>query len=144
MATMGAVGCFDAVEPDVGPPLHDFCQNEDSDPSRDVEFTRDIVRGIFVDSNIACYDCHTADGRTPLGLEVGGLDLSSYSGLRSGGAVGGPDLVVVGRPCESILVQKISAGPPFGSRMPLDGPPFLDNEQRQLIIDWIAEGARDN
>jgi hypothetical protein len=28
-------------------------------------------------------------------------------------------------------------------RMPLDGPPFLDKEELQLIEDWIAQGARD-
>ena len=27
--------------------------------------------------------------------------------------------------------------------MPLDGPPFLDREELQLIEDWIAQGARD-
>ena len=29
-------------------------------------------------------------------------------------------------------------------RMPLDGPPFVDEEELQVIIDWIAEGASDN
>jgi hypothetical protein len=38
-------------------------------------------------------------------------------------------------------VQKISAAPPFGARMPLDGPPFLSASQIQVISDWIAEGA---
>jgi hypothetical protein len=27
--------------------------------------------------------------------------------------------------------------------MPLDGPPYLDKEETQLIEDWIAQGARD-
>jgi len=28
--------------------------------------------------------------------------------------------------------------------MPLSGPPFVDEEELQIIIDWIAEGAPDN
>jgi hypothetical protein len=39
------------------------------------------------------------------------------------------------------LLQKIAEGPPFGSRMPLDGPPYLDEERQAVLADWIAEGA---
>lgn len=27
--------------------------------------------------------------------------------------------------------------------MPFDGPPFLDDDQIQLLVDWIEQGARD-
>ena len=135
-------GCV-GLEPDVGEPLRELCVNEDSDPDSDISFSTDILDGIFSDETIACNDCHTPDGPTPLGLEVGGLSLSSFGDLIAGGVVSGPDIVVPNQPCDSVLLQKVSAGPPFGSRMPLDGPP-LSAEQRQIIGDWIAEGARDN
>lgn len=146
VAALGAVailaGCI-GLEPDVGDPLRDLCINEDSDPDTDVSFSRDIVQGIFADETIACVDCHTPEGPTPLGIEVGGLNLSSFGDLLAGGVVSGRNIVIPSQPCDSILLQKVSAGPPFGARMPLDGAP-LDAEQRQLISDWIAEGAREN
>lgn len=140
---LAPAGCT-SLEPDVGPPLRDLCVNEDSDAETDVSFSGDIMPMIFNDENLACNDCHTPGGQTPIGLEVGGLDLSNRTTLLAGGVVSGVDIVVPGQPCDSVLVQKVSAGPPFGSRMPLDGPPFLDAAQRQLLSDWIAEGARDN
>ncbi len=54
------------------------------------------------------------------------------------------NIIIATQPCDSILWQKISAGPPFGSRMPFSGPPFLDDGTRLMFSDWIAEGARDN
>ena len=148
-AVVLATGC-EAIEPDVGPPVRDICQNEDSEPDNDVSFSRDIATGIFADPGAdcpscrGCRDCHAPDGSTPLGFEVSGLNLSSFGDLLAGGVVSGGDIVIPGQPCDSVLLQKVSSGPPFGSRMPLDGPPFLDAQQRQLLADWIAEGARDN
>jgi hypothetical protein len=130
--------------PEVGPPLRERCFDVDSDPEVDVSYSIDIVAGIFNSLAIDCVKCHTASGASPIGLEVGGLDLSSYAGLRAGGANGGERIVVPGSPCSSVLVQKVSAGPPFGSRMPLSGPPFLGERELQLLGDWIAEGADDN
>jgi hypothetical protein len=37
-------------------------------------------------------------------------------------------------------VRKTGPTPPFGFRMPLSGAPLAD-EERQMVIDWIAEGA---
>jgi len=51
---------------------------------------------------------------------------------------------VAGRPCDSLLLQKLGPAPPFGSRMPMDGPPYLANEDLVQISDWIVEGANDN
>lgn len=49
--------------------------------------------------------------------------------------------VVPGQSAASELVRRVrgQARP----RMPLDGPPFLDQDEIQLIEDWIAQGARD-
>lgn len=136
-----AGGCLDPLAPEVGEPLREACRNEDHHPDVAVDYQRDIVDGIFRSSEYHCLDCHSEYGATPLGYYVGGLDLSSYQGLRAGGAQSGAAIVIPGRPCDSILFQKIDEGPPFGSRMPLDGPPYLDEEEEEILADWIAEGA---
>ncbi len=141
---LAASGCVDALDPDVGPPLRAACADVDSDPATAVSYQRDVVDGIFARDGMLCVHCHTADGDTPLGLLVGGLDLGSYDGLRHGGAQAGADAVIPGHPCASALYRKVVDGPPFGGRMPLDGPPYLAAADVQLIVDWIVEGARDN
>ncbi len=133
-------GCLDDFEPEVGPPHRPACSDEDSDPSARVSFRDDIQGGLFARS---CVACHTPQGPNPLGLRASGLDLSSRETLLRGGDEGGADTVVPGSPCESVLLQKLGPAPPFGARMPIDGPPFLDAEDRQLVADWIAEGADD-
>lgn len=143
-AALLCAGCVEDLRPDVGPATQEPCIDEDSDPDTPVRFGRDIVDVIFARDVTGCHQCHRPTAPTPLGFEVGGLDLSTATSLLAGGVVSGSDIVIAGRPCDSILVQKLSAGAPFGGRMPLNGPPFLNDEERQLIHDWIAEGALDN
>jgi hypothetical protein len=140
LATATGAGCIDAFQPDVGAPLSARCANVDSNPDVDVSYARDVAP-VFED---LCDSCHMPDGRSPTGIQVGGLDLSSYARLRAGGAVRGSGDVIPGQPCDSGLVQKVSVFPPFGGRMPLSGPPFMTAQQVQLFHDWIAEGAREN
>lgn len=138
-----ALGC-DAIDPEVGEPLADRCADRDSDPEQEVSFERD-VRPIFhgeVEGVPGC-GCHLPARPNPIGFEQTGLDLTTLSSLKAGGVRSRGTIVVEGKPCSSVLWQKISAGPPFGARMPFDGPPFLQEEQRRLIADWIAEGARE-
>jgi mono/diheme cytochrome c family protein len=137
-------GCVEDLRPDVGPPAQEVCIDEDSDPDTPVRFGQDIVDTIFARETTGCFQCHRPTAPTPLGFEVGGLDLSTATSLAAGGVVSGSDIVIPGRPCDSILFQKVGASAPFGGRMPLNGPPFLNDEERQLIHDWIAEGALDN
>jgi len=135
-------GCLDAIAPEIGPPVHARCSNEDSDPDTVVRFAQ-VRAYVFAGDEGHCVHCHSTDSATPIGVEIGGLDLRDYTTLRAGGRHG--DAVVVpGRPCESLLVQKIGDAPPFGARMPIDGPPFLDDDDIQLVADWIAEGAHDD
>ncbi len=49
-----------------------------------------------------------------------------------------------GDPDNSYLVRKVMGTASAGSRMPLDGPPFLTNAQIQSIRDWISAGAKNN
>jgi hypothetical protein len=141
LALSCATGCGQLLAPEVGPPTREVCSNIDSDPDRDVSYAKDIAP-VFVEYH--CPKCHTHGGATPQGLSVGGLDLESFETLRAGGVQSGAEIVVGGQPCASVLLQKLGAGPPFGSRMPLDGPPYPDAEDLELLSDWIVEGARDN
>ena len=129
-----AVACAQ-LEPDVGPPLAGTCNNTDTDLRAAVSFTANI-RPL-----LARCSCHlpSASGPGP-GILIAGLDLSSLESLREGGNASEARIVIDGEPCASVLFQKLSEAPPFGSRMPLGGP-FLTSDELQLLHDWIAEGA---
>lgn len=144
VATFTGLAACDYFDPQVGDPLVERCANDDSDPDNDVSFSREILP-VFKKQNVpvGC-GCHQPSDPNPIGLEQGGLELSGYDALLRGGNNSQATIVVPGQPCDSVLWQKISAGPPFGARMPFNGPPFLDDETRQKFADWIAEGARDN
>ena len=142
-----SVGCLDAVDaldPNVGQPLADRCVNQDSDPDDTISFAQDVLPIFKVQAGPVGCACHQPTDPNPIGLENTGLNLSTLDGVLAGGINSGSAIIVPSQPCDSILYQKISPGPPFGARMPFNGPPFLSDEQRQLIADWIAEGARDN
>ena len=142
-----AAACLDAIDPldpMVGAPIAERCVNEDSDPDRDVSFMRDIAPIFRKEAGPVGCGCHLPARPSAIGFEQAGLDLTSFQSLSAGGKNSQSSIIVAGVPCDSVLWQKISPGPPFGARMPFDGPPFLDEESRRLIADWIAEGARDN
>src|SRR5688572_10955702 len=135
-----SVGCLDAVDaldPNVGQPLADRCVNQDSDPDRTVSFSRHILPIFRVEAGPVGCACHQPSDPNPIGLEQTGLNLGSFDTLRAGGINSGPQIIVAAQPCDSILWQKISPGPPFGARMPFNGPPFLSDDDRRLIADWI-------
>jgi hypothetical protein len=134
-----AVACI--PEPEVGGVLAGHCSSEDSDPDHDVSFSVD-VRALFDrPAAMAGCGCHSAGGS---GLSLSGFDMSSLASIRRGGAISGRNIIVPGDPCASVLVQKVSAAPATGARMPLSGPPFFSAAEIQLVADWIAEGAKDN
>ena len=141
-------GCIDAIgplDPEVGEPLVARCSNVYSDPDNDVSFSLDILPMINgATAQPGCIGCLSPEADDPIGFEITGLNLSSFSTLNNGGINSLTNIVIPGSPCESIVWQKVSPGPPFGSRMPFNGPPFWNAEARRLLADWIAEGARDN
>ena len=139
----GPTGC-DSFDPEVGLVQAGACDPADSDPETDISFSRDILPVVIrADEDAGC-SCHLPTSSFRIGVDLGGLDLSSYATLRDGGKNAGSDIIVPGDPCKSVLVQKASSAPPFGSRMPLYGPPYLSDGERQAIHDWIAEGAQNN
>jgi hypothetical protein len=140
LLVIALAGC---LEPDVGPLLAGTCKNADRDPAATVSFSMQ-VQPIFARMPGGC-GCHMPNAAGPgIGIQLSGLNLSSLSALRAGGFNSGSRIVVAMEPCASILYQKVYEAPPFGSRMPLGGPPFLLDPDLELLHDWIAEGAVDN
>ncbi|HUQ05941.1 MAG TPA: c-type cytochrome domain-containing protein [Kofleriaceae bacterium] len=154
---LGAAGCDLTYEPDVGllnegeDPDVDAAVNPDdpdggggvtsgpcfdSDPSTNVSFTAQ-VRPLLGRSPGGCTGCHGTSATS-------GFSVTSYDALRRGGQVSNTLIVVPGNPCDSVLYQKLSPAPPFGARMPYNGPPFYSPEDRAVLRDWIAEGALNN
>jgi hypothetical protein len=107
----------------------------DSDPASRVSFGAD-VRPLLTRPMGGC-SCHASSATS-------GFNLGTYDRLRRGGLNSGTSVVVAGQPCDSILVQKLGLAPPFGSRMPYNGPPYYTPEELQVVRDWIAEGALNN
>jgi hypothetical protein len=96
-----------------------------------VSFLND-VRPIFANPTIGCLGCHGG---------TNGLFLGTRQGVLAGGNHG--PAVVPGNSAASLLIQKMSATPPFGVRMPDGGNPVPDSLV-QKIRNWIDQGALDN
>lgn len=99
-------------------------------PGEPVTFAH--VQHIFLQRCVECHSDARAEG-PPEGLRLG-----TYEQLLQGGE---RLAVVPGNPEASEIVRRVegTAEP----RMPLDGPPWLDSEQIDLIRRWIADGAAD-
>ena len=142
---MGAAVAFAPActffEPEVGDPLT-ACSDVDSNPNATVSF-KDQIRPMMsglVPGTTGCKKCHYPDGATREGLDQTGLDLSSLRTLRLGGVNTHDDIVIPGQPCKSAIVSKLR-GTYDGARMPKGGP-YWNDDQIQLVKDWIAEGAK--
>ncbi|AOE84297.1 c-type cytochrome domain-containing protein [Pseudomonas sp. TCU-HL1] len=83
-----------------------------------------------------CVKCHSTNGL--MGSAPEGLLLSSYAAILDRHE---RVRVVPGASAASELVRRIRGQ--SLPQMPYDGPPFLSDEEIQLIIDWIDQGARD-
>lgn len=96
-----------------------------------VDYT-DSIQSIF---NSNCTSCHGSGG-------LNGVSLVNYEAvMNSTGFQYGIKIVVPEEPDESPLVDKIEPDPQHGDRMPQDGPPYLTEEEIELIRQWISEGA---
>lgn len=96
------------------------------DAPRAVDFATQVLPVL----RMRCLICHGG---------AGGLYTDAHSSLMTGGTHGPAFKACY--PEQSVLVQKTSPAPPFGSRMPRSGPPFLPIEEQLLLRQWIAEGA---
>ena len=116
------------------------CSDEGTDPVAPaptvvVSFTAQ-VQPVF---NANCTGCHGQDGN-------GGLDLregQAYGNLVAVASQGYPgQRVVGGDPDSSVLHRKLNGLSGVGGPMPPGGT--LPEADRNLIRDWISEGAKDN
>jgi len=131
------------LDPETGD-LRPACVDQDSDPARPVSFKDDIrpLMNGAVAGTKGCRACHYPSNLagTREGFLETGLNLETLGTLRRGGRNTTADIVVPGKPCSSAIVKKLQ-GTFGGARMPKEGP-YWRPEQIQLLVDWIAEGAR--
>ncbi|MEZ4225778.1 MAG: hypothetical protein R3B13_32800 [Polyangiaceae bacterium] len=81
-----------------------------------------------------CVRCHSKP------LPPQWLTLDSYEGLIAGGAR--RNEVTACNPGASLLINKVSANPSVGKRMPYDGPPYLTATQIAMLSQWVTNGAQ--
>lgn len=137
----GGVSCT-ALEPETGD-LRMACVDTDSDPNRPVVFKTDIRPLIAgeVAGTKGCKSCHYETTGTREGYDATDLSLENLGDIRKGGRNTPPNYILVpGKPCSSAIVRKLQGT--FGdARMPKGGP-YWDAAKIQLVVDWIAEGAK--
>ena len=75
-----------------------------------------------------CGQCHNQN------TSKAELDLASPAGVQRGGESG--DLVIAGKPAQSLLIQKIKDG-----EMPPEGKAPLTSQEVKLLMRWIQNGA---
>lgn len=100
-----------------------------------VQWTEDILP--LVTDEYGCTGCHGA------GVQENGLRLDTALNARNSQSVHRP-VIIPEDSAESVLAQKISPNPPFGSRMPFGCTPggSCVTEAHQLLFrDWIDQGA---
>ena len=128
---LGFWSCSDSGNPfesnggSIDLPVVDDCGVSGGDNSSCVNFSAEI-KPLFS----SCTDCHGGSG---------GLSLSSYTSLMTGGNSGA--VVTPGDGAGSLLVKKLRGT--AGIRMPKGQDP-LNDTTINLIETWINEGAKDN
>ncbi len=107
-----------------------------------VSYGRD-VQAIF---DAKCVSCHQPTGFAALtGIPLDLRAEESFASLTDGASVQRSDLpfVVAGDPEASFLFDKVDTGSPIvGSQMPIGAS--LTDAEREIIRQWIADGAMDN
>jgi hypothetical protein len=135
--------CID-LDPNVGAsPL--VREEPDSGDAGTISFARDIrplINRTSSPTAKGCVPCHDPSAPKHVGLDLGGVDVSTLGKLREGGGTSGRRIIVPYEPDASALVQKLRGTYAYGTRMPKSGPPFWTDEEIRLVVDWIAQGAR--
>jgi mono/diheme cytochrome c family protein len=84
-----------------------------------------------------CLKCHEKDDDNPSSFAMDNLGLMKNSGKTK-------NMIVPGNGKESYLVIKLLPDPPKGAQMPIFSKKKLSNEEIELFVRWINEGAKDN
>jgi mono/diheme cytochrome c family protein len=87
-----------------------------------------------------CTQCHIG-ANAPQGMRLDAAN--SYAMIVGVASNEVPSLMRInpGNPDASYLVQKIQGNAAQGVRMPANGPPYLSQEQIDLVRSWVAAGA---
>jgi hypothetical protein len=145
-AGAGDAGASDAGAGDAGGDAASSDASADA-ASGDAGATFARVYEIIMDN---CTPCHVGMSRGNLDM---GSSASAYGELVGDGGVAaqggacsdaGITRVVAGDPDDSLLIQKLEADPPCGSRMPANDAGPLSEELIDEIRAWISAGALDN
>lgn len=100
-------------------------------------------------TNARCVACHSmpANDIANGNLQMGSDKASAYAALvgrmSTSSRCMNRALVVPKQPDMSLVVQKLSATPPCGNRMPIGGNALTD-AQLSVVRGWIAAGAKDD
>ena len=116
----------------IGPETESLLPVEPADPYADGQITYDEVAGVF---GRHCVICHSDNGRYASPPES--LRLSSLEDILRGGE---RLAVPPGNAQASEIIRRVEGL--SDPRMPLDGPPWLSEQEIQLLRDWIDGGAR--
>lgn len=136
-----------AVSPEVGPIATTTSDGgcAPADVQGGVSFARDLrpIMNRFPDdpAGSGCAKCHYANAANPIGISIGGLDMTTLGSLRKGGRNSGANVVLAGNPEGSAIVQKLRGTYFIGARMPKNGP-YLTDAETKLFADWIQQGAK--
>jgi hypothetical protein len=112
-----------------------------NDAGTTISFARDI-RPLFAAGDTApggCRPCHYAGEAGAIGVEATQFDMTTLGALRKGGLSSRAQIVVPGRPDQSVLVQKLE-GTTGGGRMPLGRTAWTPADIAKVRT-WILEGA---
>lgn len=99
-----------------------------------VSFSKD-VRPVL---NARCGACHVP-GQP--GYEASGLSTASYEAVMKGTKFGA--VVIPGDPLSSVLTMLVEGRADPSIRMPHGDQPLPDAE-KQILRDWVAQGAKNN
>lgn len=100
-------------------------------------------------TNARCVACHSmpandiANGNLQMGSDKAAAYMALVGKKSASSRCMTQTLVTPGAPDQSLLLQKLSATPPCGSRMPLGGN-ALSDMQIATVRSWIAGGAKDD
>lgn len=130
------VGAPNDPEPTIQRPT---CSTGDALGESTVSYTEDLLPIL---TRVGCLASSCHGGSNPsVGYALSSWESSFEPG--SGAVLVGACPIVPGDPDASYLIEKLSANPRTGRQMPDRRPP-LSEEELQLFVTWIQEGAANN